>query len=214
MQLTIVEDHGLIGHAMAAALREELQAAVHLVDVHEHADVVMAVTASRPDLALLDLDLGVLGSCVRFIGPLREEGIEVVVVTAETSRRRHAECLEAGAVTVLNKSQPFPELIDTVRRVLAGERVLDPAARAEALAELRVARQQEGSQRAAFETLTPREAVILSGLMDGHSVRQLAARESVSFNTVRSQVRSILQKLGVHSQTAAVTKAHQAGWRP
>lgn len=214
VRIAIVEDHGLIGHSLAAAIRLELGAEVTLVDVNEQPDVVAVLLEVAPTLALLDLDLGDLGPAVPFIGPLREAGIEVVVVTAETSPARRGECVEAGARTVLSKAMPFAELTATIERVLDGQDVLPRSERDALLAELRRARAQERERLGAFDTLTHREAVVLGHLMRGRNVRQIAEHESVTENTVRSQVRSVLQKLGVRSQTAAVSLAHRAGWRP
>jgi len=213
-RIAIVEDHGLIGHSLAAAIRLELGAEVTLVDVNEQPDVLAVLREVAPTLALLDLDLGDLGPAVPFIGPLREAGIDVVVVTAETSPARRAECIEAGARTVLSKAMPFAELTATIERVLDGQDVLPRSERDALLAELRQARAHEHQRLAAFGRLTRREAVVLGHLMRGRSVKQIAQHESVAENTVRSQVRSVLQKLGVRSQTAAVSLAHRAGWRP
>jgi DNA-binding CsgD family transcriptional regulator len=60
--------------------------------------------------------------------------------------------------------------------------------------------------------LTGREKVVLAELMNGNRAETIAANGCVSISTVRSQIKSILQKLGVNSQLAAVALARQAGW--
>jgi len=65
---------------------------------------------------------------------------------------------------------------------------------------------------APFEQLTGRERVVLGALMDGASAGEIAKASFVSMATVRSQIRSILEKLGVHSQVAAVALAHRSRW--
>ena len=62
--------------------------------------------------------------------------------------------------------------------------------------------------------LTPREGAVLGHLMKGHTVREIAIHSYVSEATVRTQVKSILSKLQVSSQIAAVGLAHRVGWRP
>ena len=67
---------------------------------------------------------------------------------------------------------------------------------------------------APFADLTPREASVLGGMLDGLSAEQIAERDFVSLATVRTQIQSVLRKLGVTSQLAAVAAARRAGWRP
>jgi DNA-binding NarL/FixJ family response regulator len=62
--------------------------------------------------------------------------------------------------------------------------------------------------------LTSREQRVLAGLVDGLSAEQIAEEHFVALTTVRSQIRSILQKLGVRSQLAAVAMANRSGWTP
>jgi two-component system, NarL family, nitrate/nitrite response regulator NarL len=67
-------------------------------------------------------------------------------------------------------------------------------------------------QRLEFDRLTPREEEVLSALMRGAKARDICTQSFVSMPTVRSQIRSILSKLGVTSQLAAVALAYQSGW--
>ena len=63
-----------------------------------------------------------------------------------------------------------------------------------------------------FATLTEREEVVLAELLEGHCAEEIAKAAFVSISTIRSQIKSILQKLGVNSQLAAVALARRAGW--
>jgi DNA-binding NarL/FixJ family response regulator len=67
--------------------------------------------------------------------------------------------------------------------------------------------------RRRLELLTPRERQVLGALIEGHNVRDIARSSVVSEATVRTQVKSILGKLEVSSQLAAVGLAHHVGWR-
>ncbi len=64
----------------------------------------------------------------------------------------------------------------------------------------------------AFAVLTDREKVVLAELIEGHCAEEIANAAYVSISTVRSQIKAILQKLGVNSQLAAVAQARRAGW--
>jgi len=68
------------------------------------------------------------------------------------------------------------------------------------------------ARQAGFERLTPKERQVLMALMRGETARQISRRSFVSLTTVRSQIRSVLAKLGVSSQLGAVVLAYQSGW--
>jgi DNA-binding NarL/FixJ family response regulator len=86
-----------------------------------------------------------------------------------------------------------------IRRVMAGERVLDPALAAAALAE-------------GESPLTPRETEVLGAARGGEPVSDLAGRLHLSAGTVRNYLSSAMQKLGAHSRAEAVRVAEDKGW--
>ena len=86
--------------------------------------------------------------------------------------------------------------------------------RDELLRLLREHRQQDHQRLAPFEQLSPREQQVLASVMEGLSAEAIAERDYVSLSTTRTQIRSILTKLGVNSQIAAVAMARAAGWSP
>lgn len=176
-------------------------------------DTVVAVTASvQPDVVLLDLFLGSVGTATPIIGPLTELGARVLVITASDDPVRLAECLEAGGAGVFSKASPFNDLLDMLVDAVRGETVIEPQARAALLSLLRERRAEERRQWSGFRMLTPREAAVLQALMDGRLAEEIAASDGVSVATVRAQIRAVLQKLGVNSQLAAVAMARRAGW--
>ncbi len=165
-------------------------------------------------MVLLDLDLGRLGDGVRLITPMARAGINVVVVTASAERVRWGECLHHGARTVLSKAQPLNDILAVVRRINRGLQVLDKDAREALIALWRDGTREHRVLQARLAQLTPREESVLGELMRGNTVRDIAADSVVSEATVRTQVKSILAKLEVSSQIAAVGIANQAGWQP
>jgi DNA-binding NarL/FixJ family response regulator len=210
--LLIVDDHELLAESLSWALRAESFAVTVVAPASAQA-VLDAAAEHRPDVVLLDLDLGgAVGSSLPLIGPLRAGGALVVVVTGATDRMRLAECVEAGAAGVLGKSTPFDDLVEAVREVLEHGSLITPARRTALLAELRARRAEGRRLMEPFERLTPREREVLLGLLEGQSAETIARNAYVSLATVRSQIRSILQKLAVNSQLAAVAKARDAGW--
>jgi DNA-binding NarL/FixJ family response regulator len=208
----IVDDHGVLADGLAMALQAEgLPAEVHVPQSPE--SVMEAVRMRQPHLVLLDLDLGMeRGSGVDLVEPLRTLGPRVLVLTGSTDRIVHARCLEAGAVGVASKADPFDQLLDAIRRAARGEPAMGRRRREELLEELRRDRAARSERLAPFERLTPKEASVLMALAEGRSADEIARSSYVSLPTVRTQIRGILVKLGVGSQLAAVGMAIDRGW--
>lgn len=212
-RVVLVEDHGLIAQAVSAALQAH-GVDVHVIDAATTPDLIASVVAQRPPVALLDLDLGDGRDSLHAIGPLRDAGIAVVMLTGVADPVRRAQCVRAGAVGILDKGGSFQDLLDGVRRALDHGGLFTPHEREEHLALLRRHEAEDAERLAPFEQLTARESDVLRGLVEGRSVEELAAEAFVSIATVRSQVRAILRKLGVTSQLSAVGLARRAGWPP
>jgi len=216
-RITLVEDHELFAEALDVALTLEGHD-VHHVPISDDAmsagRLFEAILRSHPRVVLLDLHLGASGNGARVVQPLSLAGIAVVVVTGSIDRARWGECLSYGARTVLPKSSPLNAILTTIRMIGEGRRVLDREQRDRLLACFHEERGRVGDSRARLESLTTREREVLDRLINGNQVREIAQASFVSEATVRTQVKSILAKLGVSSQLAAVTFALHARWRP
>lgn len=181
---------------------------VHLICESTAQDVISCAQRLAPRCALLDIHLARgFGSGIELIAPLLASGARVVVLTAERRRMVLAECIEAGAVGWISKCVALDELESALRLVIAGEPILGRADRASLLNDLRLERAGNLRASATFDQLTQREGRVLGALIDGLSAEEIADAHFVALTTVRSQIRSILQKLGVHSQIAAVALA-------
>lgn len=213
-RLLIVDDHELLAGTLAVALRQQgLQVETTAGPTSEA--VVEAARRLAPVLVLLDLDLGpAMGSGLDLIRPLVDAGSRVVMMTGVSERSRLAACIEAGAVGVLNKTIAFDDLVGAVRRAVEGEALMGENERQQLLADLRTERAADRQRLAPFRSLTAREQAVLASIMAGESAEAIAASSYVSVATVRTQIRSILLKLGVNSQLAAVALAREAGWSP
>ena len=215
-RVVIVEDHQLFAEAIDLALSVEGYD-VRRVEVPTSPTapglVVATIIKQRPRVVLLDLDLGRFGDGVRLIEPIARSGANVVVVTGSTDLGRWGEAVRSGARKVLSKSQPLRDILATVRRISAGLPVMDREEREELLAEWSRQRFESQGVRGRLGLLTSRESEVLGHLMKGRPVREIAGLSVVSEATVRTQVKSILAKLEVSSQLAAVGLAHEIGWR-
>lgn len=212
--VVIVDGQELLASSLALVLRQE-GLDVTIAGTTSAEAVVEAVRHAAPALVLLDLDLGSrLGCGLELIRRLIEAGGRVVMMTGETERHRMAACIEAGAGGILPKTAGFAEFTAAVHRGLAGEELLRAGERDAFLGELQQWRQADRDRLAPFTALTPREQAVLARLVLGESAETIATRSSVSLYTVRSQIKSLLLKLGVSSQLGAVAVARRANWPP
>ena len=210
-RVVIVEDHRMVADNLALALRAGGADAVVASDFRSEA-VVDLCSSHHADVVVLDLQLGPDYSGRPLIAPLTSAGARVIVVSGVTDKAELAKCAEAGAVGIVGKNEPFARLVDTVERVLEGGEGFREGERDQLLADARKARHEEEERLAPFRRLTAREKAVLRLLVRGLQAEAIAERSYVSLATVRSQIRSVLVKLGVNSQLAAVAMAAVAGW--
>lgn len=216
-RVAIVEDHTLLAESMEIALT----AAGHTVrriplPASARGPIVLLppILQWRAQVALLDLDLGPVGNGMRLVEPLTSSGVAVVVVTGTIDEAVWGEALVHGARRVLPKDAPLNEILATIRRITEGRPVMHPSEHEVLLRAWHEDRTEKQEYRLRLERLTRREAEVLAHLIQGHQVSEVAQLSVVSAATVRTQVKSILAKLEVSSQLAAVGIARAVDWHP
>ena len=206
-RLLVVEEHALMALGLRSAL-SEMSYDVHTSSGPRAADVVSEAQRFRPEIVLMDIRLGrEIGSGIDLIAPLAEVGAQVVMLTAERRRTVLAECLEAGAVGWIAKGASIDEVEWSLERLRSGGSVIGRTSRAALLDELRRERVARRRTQGLFQELSQRELLVLASLVEGLSADEIAQEHFVAVTTVRSQIRSVLQKLSVRSQLAAVAIA-------
>nr|WP_237550607.1 response regulator transcription factor [Streptomyces sp. SID8354] len=162
--------------------------------------IVAAALESRPDVALLDIELpGRSG--LDAAADLRDQlpSCKVLIVTTFGRPGYLRRAMEAGASGFLVKDGPVEDLAAAIRRVLAGERVIDPGLAAAALS-------------AGPNPLTPRERDVLTAAVDGATVADIATKLSLSQATVRNYLSAAIGKTGTRNRMEAVRAARRNGW--
>ena len=215
-RVLIIDDHVLFAESLELALSLEGYD-VRRLELPEEGGSMATIRSlalrANPRTVFLDLDLGRFGDGVNLVAPLAKAGINVVVLTASEELGRWGGCMRLGARRVLPKSGALQQALATVRRLHQGlpvvnrdelERLLDAWSRE---------RRAHDDLRRRLDLLTPRERQVLGALIEGRTVREISHVSVVSEATVRTQVKSILHKLEVSSQLAAVGMANQVGWR-
>ncbi len=216
-RILIIDDHVLFAESLELALSLEGYdvRSLPLPDIGGSMATLRSLAMrANPRTVLLDLDLGRFGDGMNLIAPLARTNANVVVLTASDDRGHWGGCMRQGARKVLSKSGALQDALATVRRLHQGlpvvsreelESLLDAWARDRTVL--------DGFRRR-LDLLTPRERQVLGAMIEGHTVRAISKESVVSEATVRTQVKSILGKLEVSSQLAAVGLANQVRWRP
>ena len=203
IRVLIADDHKVVRQGLRFLLSSEpgIEVAGEAADGSAALD---AIRAMRPDVVLLDLFMPRLDG-LGVLDAMSEEGLTaaVLVLTSSPDDQHLVAALKAGALSYLPKTAGVDQVIDAVRAAARGESVLQPAATARLLRELRQATADPLAQ------LTPRETDVLKGLAQGRSNREIARVLSVSEETVKSHVSSILAKLGLADRTQAAIFALQ-----
>ncbi|MFF2959483.1 response regulator transcription factor [Streptomyces sp. NPDC057963] len=199
IRLLLAEDQSMVREALAALLGLEPDIEV-VAQVARGDEVLAAVREHRIDVALLDIEMpGMTG--IEAAAVLRRElpAVKIVVVTTFGRPGYLRRAMESGADAFLVKDAPASQLASAVRKVLAGERVIDPTLAAAALAD-------------GANPLTDRERDVLRTAADGSTNAEVAAALHLSQGTVRNYLSTAIQKLAVRNRAEAVRIAREKGW--
>jgi two-component system response regulator DesR len=155
---------------------------------------------AQPDVALLDIEMP-SGDGLSAAQALHERlpACRIMILTTFGRSGYLRQAMESGAVGFLLKDAPAAELATAIRRVMAGERVVDP--------DLALTALSEGDN-----PLTPRERDVLKASLDGASIAEIASQLVVSEGTVRNHLSIAIQKLGVRNRIEAARLAEAKGW--
>jgi two-component system response regulator DesR len=198
-KVLLAEDQGMMRGALALLLNLEEDMEV-VAQVAAGDEVVPRALEARPDIALLDIELpGRSG--LDAAADLRDRlpSCKVLIVTTFGRPGYLRRAMEAGASGFLVKDGPVEDLAVAIRRVLAGERVIDPTLAAAALS-------------AGPNPLTQRERDVLTAAVDGATVSDIAGKLHLSQATVRNYLSATIGKTGTRNRMEAVRAARQNGW--
>jgi two-component system, NarL family, response regulator DesR len=199
IRVLLAEDQAMVRGALSALLSREPDIEV-VAEVARGDEVVEAARSAQPDVALLDIEMPG-GSGLDAAQALQKalSSCRVVILTTFGRSGYLRRAMESGAVGFLLKDAPASELAVALRRVMAGERVVDP--------ELALAALSEGNN-----PLTNREREVLAAALYGASLAEIAARLYLSEGTVRNHLSTAMQKLGAQNRMGAARLAEQKGW--
>ena len=199
IRLLLADDQAMVRGALATLLGLEPDMEV-VAEVGSGDEVVAAASSSRPDVALIDVEMPGLDG-IAATAALHEAmpGVRVLIVTTFGRPGFLRRALQAGASGFVVKDTPARQLAEAVRRVHSGLRVVDPALAADSLA---------GGE----SPLTARETEVLIAAREGGSVADIAKHVSLSEGTVRNHLSSAIGKTMARNRADAVRIADEYGW--
>ena len=202
-----MDDHRTFGDLVCLALRGE-PGLDWVGAAHDAAEARALVVQHEPDIVVMDVDLGDVDGLDLTSELLAEHpAMLVVVLTAFVDSHILRRAAVAGACALLPKGGPLQELLDGLRNARRGELYVP----ASLLLDMVTGPPGPGSPGLHPPALTPREALVLDLLADGRHVSGIAQDLSISAHTCRGYVKSLLSKLGAHSQLEAVVIAGKHG---
>ena len=193
IRILVVDDHPLLREGIAALVGGQTDMTL-VAECSNGREAVQAFRTHVPDVTLMDLQMPEMGG-LDAIGAIRGEfpDARIIVLTTYSGDVQVVRALQAGARGYLLKNLVHKELLDTIRAVHAGKKMVSPEA------------SHKLAEHATDDALTPAESDVLRLIAAGNANKQIADLLSVTEETVKGRVRNILSKLGANDRTHAVT---------
>ncbi len=218
VRILIVDDHVLfrVGIAQILSKEDDLEVVGEAADSRSAMDVALEVS---PNIILMDLSLPAPGG-IETTQRIKRELPSTAIIVLAVSEDEDAlfDAIKAGAAAFILKDVGPDDLVTIIRRVVDGEYLINdkvfsqPAVASRVLKEFRELAIYGQEAAPIFAPLSPREVEILDNIAQGMTNKQVAYQLSISEQTVKNHMSSILRKLSVNDRTQAVVYAMRQGW--
>jgi DNA-binding NarL/FixJ family response regulator len=217
-RILLVDDHALFRVGMRNILEREGDFVI-VAEADDSRSATDLAIETSPDIILMDLSLpspGGIETTSRIKRELPSTGIIVLAVSEDEDALFDA--IKAGAAAFILKDVGPDDLVTIIRRVSSGEYLINdkvfakPAVASRVLKEFRELAVYGQEAAPIFAPLSPREVEILDNIAQGMTNKQVAYALSISEQTVKNHMSSILRKLSVNDRTQAVVYAMRQGW--
>jgi NarL family two-component system response regulator LiaR len=213
VSVVVCDDQRMLTDALSFVFNARDEVTLSHPPVNRPEDAIEVAEHEHPDVVLMDVTLGSSIDGIEATRRIRSvsPSTSVVVFTADPSERRVVAALEAGAAGVLSKEEPVESLVDAVLRAARGACLIDAQRLPGLMAAAAEQRRRQAEIDGRLDSLTQREWQILQAICRGERSDHIARRLFISPRTVATHTQSILRKLHVHSQLAAVALAAESG---
>lgn len=191
IRVLTVDDHPLVRQGIAGLVGVQADMVV-VGEASNGREAIQQFRTHRPDLTLMDLQMPEMGGLDALIA-IRNEfpDAKIIVLTTYAGDVQILRAMKAGAQAYLLKNTLHKELMETIRAVHGGKKALSPEV------------SYELAEHSTDDALTPAEISVLRLISAGNANKQIADRLSITEETVKSRVKSILSKLGANDRTHA-----------
>ena len=204
IRVYLLDDHEVVRRGLVALLESAGDIEV-IGETGLAQEAIRRIPALRPDVAVLDARLPD-GSGIDVCRDIRsaDPSIKALILTSYQDDEALFSAIMAGAAGYVLKQIKGNDLIDSIRRVAAGQSLLDPLVTAQVLERIRHGADDEPEE---LSTLTPQERRILELIAQGLTNRQIGEELFLAEKTIKNYVSNVLMKLGMHRRTEAAVYA-------
>lgn len=206
IRLAIIEDNELYRKSLQTLFGKESDMEVVFADMYCE-NLLLTIDIIEPDVVIMDINLPGMNG-IEGVQKLRDKqpNLNVFMLTVFEDMDRIFDSIKAGAVGYLLKKDPPDYIIDAVRKVYRGESVMNGKIARQVVDFFNRQLKKTVSSYSSDYNLSNRENEVLTLLMDGLSYKQIAAKCSVSLDTISSHIRNIYSKLNIHSRAEIAAK--------
>jgi len=199
IRILCVDDHPILREGIAALVGKQPDMEL-VAEASNGLEAIELFRQNRPDVTLMDLQMPEMDGIEATHAICREApGSRIIVLTTYVGDIQIKRAIKAGARGYLLKGLLRKELIETIRAVHAGQKRISPEVAAEI------------AEHSCDDALTPRELDVLRLIGGGNANKEIAARLSITEETVKGHVKNLLAKLNANDRTHAVTLALKRG---
>ncbi len=211
-RLLLVDDHAVVRTALRLLIQGQKGMAI-AGEADNRADALRLAEREKPDITLLDLDLGNENGLDFLPELIAASDGKVIVLTGVRDQEVHYRAVKLGAMAIVQKERAIEVLIGAIERVMAGEAWLDPTLMARVVSGLSApAKSQKADPEAAkIASLTNREKEVLTLVGEGLKNKEIAQKLFISEWTVRHHITSIFNKLEVSDRVELILYAYKHG---
>jgi DNA-binding NarL/FixJ family response regulator len=207
--LVLADDHPIVRKGLKALLEAETDLRV-AGEASDGLEAINLVEKIKPDVLLLDIMMpGLSGLEVARQVTQKFPLTRIIIISMHSNEAYVLDALRHGASGYVLKDASMEELVEAIRRVMAGHRYLSPPLSERAIEEYIM--RSKTSELDPYKTLTERERQVLHLAAEGNSNSEIAARLSISIRTVETHRTNLLHKLNLRTQTDLVRYAIQKG---